>query len=276
MSLKAMIEQAAAAKRISQETGVVELKPVVSPQHARWITQPEKDQQFTPAAIARGLEVLQGKHQAERSNRFSASGLDQCPRRQIFSYMGLPQVPPDIQGADIMRSGTAAHFWIMLEGLSAGWLIEAEIFYRDDNYRLGGTLDGIISDASIWEYKSVSSGIFRDVTLDAGNAFQTTDEKTLGPKYGHRLQLEAYELLTGMELKSLFYQHRDFGAYKEYRLGPDDVVREKLIDLLDRLNAHIDDNTLPPMYESCERGTGDVFKKCPYNEVCGSQKKVRT
>jgi hypothetical protein len=275
MSLKAMIEQAAQNKKVAQETGIVTLEPFVAPQHARWVTQPEALQAFTPAAIARGVEVMQGMAKAERSNRFSASGLDHCPRRQIFSFMGLRQTPPDIQGADIMRSGTAAHFWIMMEGLSAGWLLEAEVFYRDDHYSLGGTLDGVLSDASIWEYKSVSANVFRDVTTSTEQSFIDSEEKTMGPKFGHRLQLEAYELLTGMDLKSLFYQHRDYGAYKEYRLGHDEPVRVKLITLLEKLNGHIEDNTLPPMYDSCERGTGDVFKKCPFKDVCPMTKRVR-
>jgi hypothetical protein len=267
VSLKAMLEQAAAASKVAQETGKPILRPVVGPQHARWITLPEKEQAFTPAALKRGMEVLSDGHKVKRDERFSASGLGDCPRRQIFSYMGEAQLPPSPASADIMRSGTAAHFWIMMEGLSAGWLIEAEVFYRDEHYRVGGTLDGIISDASIWEYKSVSQNIFRDVQLSDEQAF-AKGEKALGPKHHHLLQLEAYELLTGMNLKSLFYQHRDYGGYYEYRLDSDAKIKGQLITLLEKLNGHIDDNTLPPMYDDCERGVGNVFKDCPYSHIC--------
>ena len=268
-SLKQMIRDAERAAAEAERTGKAALNPVVAPQHAAWITRPEAEQAFTPAAIERGDDILYGRHQMKRSERFSASGLGKCERRQVFHFLGHPQAPLTPQLADIMRSGTAAHFWIMLEGLSAGWLIEAEVFYKNDDYRMGGTLDGIISDASIWEYKSTSMNIYRDVTTDPDTVFSVGDRQ-IGPKYDHLLQLQAYELLTGMELKSLFYQHRDYGSYQEFRLGPNEVITAKLIALLERLNAHLDDNTLPPMLEPCTTGHGQTFKDCPFRHSCSA------
>ena len=276
MSLKAEIERAQAAKRERERheaEGGLNLSPVVAQLHAQWMERPESEQVFTEAALKRGMEVLSNQHKVVRSNRFSGSGLDQCKRRQLFSFSGYPQAPINLDSADIMRSGTAAHFWIMLEGLSAGWLKEAEVFFKDDHYRLGGTLDGFLFDDSIWEYKSVASTVFNSVANTSKQYKEVTEGKKPGPKYEHELQCEGYELLTGQQLKSLFYQDRNFGQYIEYRLGPNAEIRANLIDLLEELNAHENDNTLPPMYDSCESRVGTTYKECPYRLVCPTRRK---
>lgn len=272
---KQMIEQAQNAKRKAAASGEAILVPKIAPLHSQWMERSEEDQAFTPEAIQRGIEVLSNRHKVKRSERFSASGLGMCPRRQLFSFAGYPQEPTNLDSSDLMRSGTAAHFWIMLEGLSAGWLIEAEVFYRDEHYRVGGTLDGIISDASIWEYKSVASTVYDRVTTKKGSQFAVGDKTPeVGPKYEHELQLEAYELLTGMPLKSLFYQNRNFGQYYEYRLGPNGERQEQLTKLLTKLNSHENDNTLPPMLDVCESRSGDIYNQCPYRVACPGRKKL--
>ena len=275
-SIKQMIEQAAEAKKKARDGGFVALRPFVAPLHAQWMERSEAEQAFTPAALQRGMEVLSNQHKVKRDARFSASGLGQCKRRQLFSFAGVQQAPPNLDSADIMRSGTAAHFWIMLEGLSAGWLAEAETFYMDPHYRVGGTLDGIITDGSIWEYKSVASTVFNSVSASS-KSFAKQDKPT-GPKFDHLLQCDAYDLLTGAQVKSLFYQDRNFGQYAEYRLGSDSGlsgIRGTLISLLEELNGHEQDNTLPPMFDGCESRAGQVYNECPYRFVCPLMKKLR-
>jgi hypothetical protein len=268
-SLKDILERAAKEKELAA-SGVAVLKPYVAPYHYQWLERDESEQDFSPEALKRAEEVLANKHKAKRTERFSASGLGKCPRRQLFSYGGVEQVPPSTQSVNIMRSGTAAHFWIMLEGLTVGWLLEAEVFYFDPDWRLGGTLDGVLSDASIWEYKSVASTKFTKVTTDKGRSFAENDPVT-GADHDHLLQCDSYELLTGMKHKSLFYEDRNYGEFHEYRLGEDTTTREQLLKLLDRLNTHVDDNTLPPMLEECERRVGNVYNECPYRKVCASK-----
>jgi hypothetical protein len=273
-SLKQMIEQAAAAKTKAQREGTEVLLPVVSPLYAQWMERSEADQSFSPAALKRGFEVLSNQHKVKRTERFSASGLGQCPRRQIFNFVGMPQEQPSMDGLNIMKSGTSAHFWIMMEGITAGWLAEGEVFYRDDHYQLGGTLDGLLFDGSIWEYKSVAGSVYSRVTTNKHKQFADVTDKEIGPKFEHKLQLAGYEYLTGVSLKSLFYQHRDFGSFYEYRLGHDAADTKHLIDLLERLNGHLADNTLPPMYDTCESRTGYVYNECPYRSTCPSKKVI--
>lgn len=274
-TLKEMIEQKQQAKMKAQQTGTTLLLPVVAPLHSKWLERSEVDQAFTPKALERGMEVLSNAHKVKRDDRFSASGLGMCPRRQLFAFAGYEQAPTNLDSADIMRSGTAAHFWMMLEGLSAGWLEEAEIFFRDEHYRLGGTLDGLLWDGSIWEYKSVASSVYGRVTTSVEKQFASGGKKEVGPKTDHLLQLEGYELLTGQEIKSLFYQDRNYGSFYEYRLGADGVYKSKLMTLLEMLNGHENDNTLPPMYDSCEQRVGQTYNECPYRLTCPSRNTLR-
>lgn len=272
-SLKAILAQAAKEAEL-EASGIAVLKPFVAPLHHQWLERPESEQDFTPEALTRAAEVLSNKHKVKRTERFSASGLGQCPRRQLLSFAGAPKVEPSVESVNIMRSGTAAHFWIMLEGLTMGWLLEAEVFYFDPDWRLGGTLDGLLSDGSIWEYKSVASTVFSRVTRESGLSFAESDKE--GPKHDHVLQCDSYGLLTGAAHKSLFYEDRNYGAFHEYRLGENPETREQLLKLLDRLNTHVDDNTLPPMLEDCERGVGYVFNDCPYKLSCPGRKSLYT
>lgn len=272
MSLKALVERAQREAELEAQ-GIVVLKPFVAPLHHQWLERPEKDQKFSPEAVARGLQILNEEHKRPRSQRFSASGLGHCPRRQLFSYAGAPQLESSVEGVNIMRSGTAAHFWIMLEGLTMGWLVEAEVFSYDPDWRVGGTLDGLLSDGSIWEYKSVASTVFSKVTRESGLSFAEPDKE--GAKYEHLVQLEGYELITGVSTKSLFYEDRNYGAFHEYRLGPDEHTKAQLLKLLDRLNSHVDDDTLPDMLEDCERGVGYVFNDCPYRKHCPGKHRLR-
>lgn len=271
-SLKALIDKAASDKA-DEAAGKVVLRPVVAPAYSQWLERNESERIFTPKAIEKGLEVMTNQHKVSRTQRFSASGLGQCPRRQLFSFAGYEQVPPTVEQAAIFNRGTAAHFWIMMEGLSAGWLIDAEVFYRDETWRVGGTLDGVISDASIWEYKHVAPSVYSRVSQAKSKSFAEDDSKN-GPKHEHLLQLEAYELLTGMTLKSLFYHDAAYGGFHEYRLGPDVRRADELIELLIKLNEHEDNNTLPPMYDSCEQRSGYVYNECPFRLVCPTRTRL--
>ncbi len=103
------------------------------------------------------------------------------------------------------------------------------------------------------------------VTPPSNSSFLTTEN---APKPDHLLQTASYEILTGREIKSLFYQDRNYGGFYEYRIGTQESEMRDVMDLLDRLNSHVDDNTLPPMLEDCSRRTGYVFNGCPFRSHC--------
>lgn len=264
-TLQQMIEMSQGPKKMAQSKGGAVLPQYVSPKHARWL---EEDRDFSPRAIARAVEVLENKHKVERTNRFSASALGLCPRRQLFSFAGIPQAKDTTQSANIMRLGTALHFWMMVEGMTAGWLKEAEVFFRDDELRVGGTVDGLMDDDSLWEYKAVASSVFSKVAPP----FAIGEEG--GPKPEHTDQTAGYEMITGIEVKSLFYEERNYGDYYEYRLGSQPETVAKVRKMLLELNAHENDNTLPPRYDDCDRQTGYVFKACPFREICPFKEKL--
>ncbi len=253
MDLKRMVQTAQELEGRGDEDPMARL--FVVPRHTAWIERPENEQVYSEEAIATGISILRQEKKHRRDGRFSPSSIGECERRLMFGFQGAPQDGINLDSLDLMSMGTRDHFWWQLEALTMGWMLEAEVWAYSPEYKIGGSLDGVLSDGSIFELKTVMSGIYSRILRE-------------GPKFGHVMQIHAYMLCTGREWASLVYQSRDTGEYQEFRIEHSPATMDKLIALLERLNRYVEIEEMPEILDDCEMRQGTYYRQCPFRTHC--------
>lgn len=247
----------AARRAISDEPD-----PFVAPFHAKWTELREDEQVYSERAIQHGIDVFRKKYKVNRVGRLSPSMLGRCARESLFTYSGVPQLGESQDSRDLMDVGSWDHMKWQMEGLSfpvgAPYMTDVEKFILDRTMRLGGSLDGILLDGSIFELKTVMFSVMNKIMEN-------------GAKWEHLKQVAGYWLLSGIPDASLMYYERGSGSYWEVRIVDIDknnrAVEETEAEI-ETLNNHIDADTLPEMLPDCKLGTGKVFRECKYRKVC--------
>lgn len=231
--------------------------------HAQWLEMPESEQVYSERAIAHVVSAMRGRYKRERSGRFSPSALGLCMRRGLFGYAGAPQQGENPDILDLMGLGNWGHWRWQAEGLSSGWLSKAEVWSVDREYPVGGTLDGLNSDDSIFELKTTRSQLFTKIVDREGE-----------PKYDHLLQVHAYMRMTRRNKASLVYEDRDSGQFHEFRVVRDPDISRAVRELFEELTQFVRDDALPPMLDECEMRRGLVYGRCPYRTFCPTATRV--
>jgi hypothetical protein len=230
---------------------------VVIPPHTRWMEETGGELRYSEAAKQYALDVWAGAFKHERTGRFSPSSIGECQRRLLFQYIGAPQIAYSADDLDLMATGTALHLAWQMEGLSAGYLLEGEVWVHDPELKLGGSMDGLLIDDSIWEIKTQRSQLY------AKNVAYNRE-----PDWDHLMQVECYFRLSGRNRASIMYQDRDSGMPHEFRVGPNPRVEDAVDNVLEDVHKALRTNTLPPMLDDCEMRVGTTYKRCPYREHC--------
>lgn len=229
----------------------------VTPAHVRWMERPESERVPTEAVFAIMKDVILGERQHPRSERYSPSSLGMCNRRVLYGYHGAQQDPTPVDSLDLMFIGTTMHRQWQWEGLTAGYMRDVEVWTTDEA-RLGGSMDAVLDDGSIFELKTMRSQVYSRLASEPA------------PKFEHLLQIEAYMRCSGRTQASVLYQDRDSGQTREYRVLSSPYHSDKLDELLERLDYHVDIDVLPQMLNDCQTKTGWVYKSCPYATTCMS------
>lgn len=231
--------------------------------HARCIETPEAQRPHTEQAAQFVMDAILGKYKHNRVGRFSPSAIAQCPRKSLFGYVGVPQAGGSFDNYDLMAIGTWGHMRWQEEGLSWGWMADAEVWTYDAEYNMGGSIDGLLDDCSLFELKTVTMGKYTRIVSVENE-----------PLYDHRLQLQAYFHMEGVDLGSIVYEERNTGQFHEFRVEADDLLEADLLRRLEMLNNWVADAKLPPMLEDCKRGVGDTFRACPFRDYCPNATKL--
>ena len=225
--------------------------------HYKWMEKAEEDQVYSPEAIQHVQDVLSRKYKHERSGRFSPSSMGMCPRRQVLSFAGAPQVGFDEASLEMMDHGTWIHLKWQAEGITMGWMAAGEVWVHDEGLRCGGSMDGRNSDGSMFELKSAAPSVYTRTVAD-----------NKAPKYENMLQVATYELIADIDFASVVFEDRAYGNFHEFRIARTAKLEREVIRRLKSLNQWVDDGELPPMLEECEMRIGKVFKSCPYRKIC--------
>lgn len=248
--------------------------------HLRWLTEGAN---VTPKAFKRLMEVQYKDYfQTDRgdgSGRLRASGfssvgysyLEDCPRRHVLSYLGIPSDPPDSGSMEIMNVGTQLHYYYQLAGLSAGWLADIEVPVEHTPWKLRGSMDGLMADGSGLEIKTTGSPIFGKIEQKRKDLEAAGKDPNAATNLAHRWQIHMYMQATGIEKFSLVYIDRGWpGKFMEFRITQDPVIARAVDDTLSGLVDMIEAEDLPPMLESCQKQTGKTYDGCPYRSHCPS------
>lgn len=235
---------------------------VVTKYHADWIELPPDEQTYTPEAIQFVADALAGKFKHPRVGRFSPSSLGMCQRRLHFGYEGAPQVGEDLDASDLMGLGTWGHLRWQAEGLSQGYMLEAEVWVHDPDLNVGGSMDAALLDGSGFELKTVRTSLY--------NKFVVNERE---PKWEHKLQFGAYAIISGRTWGSIVYEDRANGQFHEFRVEMSGELEKAVFTEIKELNNWLDRGKRPPILDDCEMRTGYVYKSCPYRKVCLAEHK---
>ena len=228
-----------------------------APRHAAWVELPESEQIYTEAAADFVHMAMMNSYKHERSGRISPSSLGMCSRRILFGVYGAPKTGENLDSFELMGLGTWGHMRWQAEGLTRGWIIEAERWVYDELLRMGGSIDAKLSDESLFELKTASMGVYSKIV--------TRDE---GPKAEHLKQTAAYQYLDDAEWLSLLYEERATGQFHEFRIRRTVERENVMLAEVTMLNKHIDNEELPAMLNDCELRLGSVYRSCPYRKHC--------
>lgn len=233
---------------------------VISPRHEQWLAK-NANPVYSKRALDFGVEqlALQAKPR-DRRGTVSASSLGSCRRRQQFTFIGMPELPPSAKTAQIFQNGTFMHIRYQMAGLTEGWLADAEVAVGRNKYWLSGTQDGIAYDGSVVELKSANSNSFNRVM-------------TFGPLAGHPFQVGTYVLTTDAEKGVLLYENKDTQDFKEFVLTRDELPLREIQEINDKLWDQIEQRELVEPLDDCLAKTGYKYTGCPFRKDC---LKVRT
>lgn len=233
---------------------------IVTPPHSQWLELPEDEQVYSERAIEHAVKVLRRQYKHPRVGRLSPSGLGYCQRKVLFSYVGAPQVGKNLDSEDLMAAGTQAHLWWQVEGLSypfgEPYMLDAEVWVYDEKLNMGGSIDAVLVDGSLFELKTVAWSKYNRIM---SNGY---------PEWEHLLQLHAYFVLSKTERASLVYVDRNTGQFREFRVVRDDDIEKELMRRISSLHGYINAEELPKMLDDCEMRKGYIYKDCQYRRFC--------
>lgn len=210
------------------------------------------------------LDALQFAHDAlkaqatprDRRGTISASSLNSCRRRQQFTFIGMPELPPSPKLAGIFQNGTFMHIRWQMAGLTEGWMKAAEVpVPRPNPYRLSGTQDGVAYDDTVVELKSCNSNSFSRVM-------------SFGPLQDHPFQVGTYVLVTDAPRGTIIYENKDTQEYKEIVLERDQLPLAEITEINEKLWEKIDREELAEPLLDCENKAGFKYNGCPFRKEC--------
>jgi len=190
----------------------------------------------------------------DRTKSWGASGAGKCLRQRQFSWIGLPQQPPDEHSLNIFLNGTWLHMRHQAVGMAAGYLDDLEVPLENKQYNLRGTMDAIDSTGIPVEYKSINQNGFAGV-------------RAYGVRADHNQQLHSYFLAGGFTQGRVLYENKNTNDILEFHVTADTEVLYKVRDDLDTLNLATHNQYLLPMLDECTRKEG-AYRWCPYASQC--------
>ena len=226
---------------------------VISRRHEDWITENDRPV-YNHQALSLAAHELAKKDRV-RTGTLSASSLGECERYQQFVFMGMPKLPMDAKNAAKVANGSFMHLRWQMEGLTAGWLAQAEVPVKSDAYHLMGTMDGVNWDGSILELKSINSNGFSRV-----GAF--------GPLHPHLFQMATYMLCSAREKGVFLYENKDTQEYTEIVVDPDDLPMTEVLMKAEKMWESTQRKVLSEPLSDCMDKKGWKYNSCPFRDRC--------
>lgn len=247
-------------KRISKlATHKVKLTPAIR----AWLAHaPQGVGIDTPEEAELVVKLLATPEEGSRAGAFHPSGLTRCPREQVFGFHGEAKDEGYSHGAqlqNIFNDGTWRHARWQLMLTKLGLLHSTEVRVSMPSRRLTGSMDGQGTDTKnghdyFFELKGTSISLSK---LEKEGALPA-----------HVFQVQAYLAASGLPEAIIIYESKMNQDWIEIVVQRDEGTIAEIIEILDDLNEHVDNDTLPPMLPDCRIKTGDEYSNCAYAKVC--------
>lgn len=226
--------------------------------HERWLAK-NSSADYSDKAIEFAQKALSQEvgGSRNRTTMFRSSSVGSCERRQVYRGVGTEEKKViDGKLANIFHTGNFLHLKWQMAGITAGWLVEAEVSADREDLNFGGTLDGIIVDGSGFEFKSI-------------NARGFSQTETYGPKKDHIHQVHAYMLLRpDIKEFSIVYENKDSGEWREFRVNRDQATIDEISENIRSLNKFVIAKELPQIKSKCLEQEGYEYRGCPFRDRC--------
>lgn len=234
---------------------MVKQNSVITPRLMGWLSNNDGIHTDDPEILEHVLSIL-APTTGDRSGHFHPSQLYQCKRKQIYEFYGLVPTTssfnPTLQ--NLFNDGHWRHLRWQVMLLSAGLLTDIEVSVGLDEYRLGGSMDGVNEDEG-WVFELKGTSQYQQV-------------KNSGVMPAHKKQIQAYLLASGYDRAFIVYEDKASQQWSEYEVSRDDVIIDQIETILSELNAAIDSGDMPEMLHDCQNQTGATYNNCPYNDSC--------
>lgn len=200
-------------------------------------------------------QLLLRRPHGHRSGAWHPSSLHTCPRAQVFSFLGVPakvKINPGLQ--HVFNDGHWRHVRWQIALKQAGLVDEVEVGVTNRRYHMEGHLDALKTDEYTVELKGIHSMQYQYILSE--------------PKPEHADQVEAYFVMTGYDTGVIIYEDKSSNNWHEHVVHPDKQRRRRIVQLIDRLNTHINQHTLPLPLDDCRARKGPIYRDCPYAYLC--------
>lgn len=205
-------------------------------------------------AEAEWISKIQNRPERVREGSWSASSAGTCLRQRQFTFLGFPKKRIDDRTMNIFANGDFVHLRHQAAGLVHGYVTEVEVPVRVPSFNLRGTMDGLLSNGAIAEFKSINHYGFSQV-------------QSFGAQEKHVLQVHSYMLASERESAHIVYEDKDTNTLKEFVVNRDESKIHDVVRDLEKLNEATENKKLLPMLAECRNFKG-AYNYCPYARIC--------
>lgn len=197
---------------------------------------------------------IQNRPERVREGSWSASSAGTCLRQRQFTFLGFPKKRIDDRTMNIFANGDFVHLRHQAAGLIHGYVTEVEVPVTVSAFNLRGTMDGVLSNGAIAEFKSI-------------NHFGFSQVQSFGAQEKHVKQVHSYMLASERESAHIVYEDKDTNTLKEFVVHRDETIVDGVVQDLEKLNEATENKKLLPMLPECRNFKG-AYNYCPYAKIC--------
>lgn len=222
------------------------------------------------------LEQLNSTRDTEHLHPSEICKRDWCPRSSWYTIKGYErdEKPLSFQTLNIFAEGHNIHgkwqAWLM----DAGVLEAPEVPIYDEEHRIMGHADGIISDKkgkAILEIKSVGAGTVRVEDFELFESAESPEDmwkKVRKPFLTHLRQVNLYMYCTGIHEAIFIYEWKATQDVKEFSVKYQPELIEGILAGCRSVIRGLESG-IPPMRPTwVEDSSHKTCKACPYRKVC--------